>query len=67
MNNGNRPIVENCRDYLSCCDFAIKEGNPICNHYVREGGSPIPIETLKICPDEFRFNHINDEEWKNGD
>lgn len=55
-----RPTVENCKDYLSCCDFEMKDGNPVCNHFVREGGSFIPFETLKICPDEFIINHIDD-------
>jgi len=66
--NNNKPTVKDCRDYLSCCDFAMTDGKPICNHFVREGGTPIPFETLKICPDEFRLNHIDDDkEVENGD
>jgi len=28
MNNNSKPAIEDCRDYLQCCDFEIKDGNP---------------------------------------
>ena len=64
--NNSKPTIEDCRDYLQCCYFAEVDGIAMCNHFVREGGSAMPHDTLKVCPDDFEFEHMNDEEHEVG-